>query len=845
MTLAAKSILEEIKNCSGFHTALLSTYTFDPEFFESSIIHILLNQRIRRISVFADGKMLTEGLATGTSYGLGRRYSICPVSIHGSFHPKMILLLGKDKAKLFVGSANLTTSGYLINNEVFNCFEYTEENTEYAGIVMTAVEVFKQFYELSDADDKYTKLTLNSFNIPAEPNDRILLAHNLSESIASQIKALVSEETVKQISIAVPFYDESLSAIRDLKESLNCENIHLYVQQAKSTFPIAFNETHHVISEQMIHPFAKILSNNSSNYYHGKVIELITDNNSYILYGSANCTSSAMNRTYLEKGNIECDIFVKGKQSDNHPFFETFQLEDGIKLVSTAFGESEQINKNYSFRDGSTTKENIVLRICCKEPYDDLTILYHGNKLEYEAEGNYINAIVPRTMLSEDDALITVDIIYGDKTEHLICWYNDIGELERFRNYVSMAVDFSVLGGSNENDKYDEIVTEIIRQFLENEEFNNFCKKTKRYSMHQKEENEETESGDYTILDDIETMSYEERYRYTSTVNAHRVLAQRFFSGLPVFRKGTGSTAIVSGKREEQTEEEKPERSATSTERRVAAIFKKLIRYTLSLDPDEFSYEYYEDRYGFFNEAIKHYMEENKIVDFLQDNYIYDMNLKFLDIMCEKIKKNRELEANIEWVTYETLKNLILRGSKRHGESDESDKKIIHKINSIRPFRDSIFPILKTLELDNIVPTISKGSLNINPVIFIDSLFDYKSRGQLKEYFNQCFIGSNVSIKVDNQIFELNAEYPESRTTPPDLANRYIKEILKHCAEYRYHLTKIMMRFKYGKNKVVIYEIIPNGMEAGVVNKHFIHTDKTFKCKLVGKKWEQQNFSIK
>ena len=418
MTLAAKSILEEIKNCSGFHTALLSTYTFDPEFFESSIMHVLLNQRIRRISVFADGKMLTEGLAAGTSYGLGRRYSICPVSIHGSFHPKMILLLGKDKAKLFVGSANLTTSGYLINNEVFNCFEYNEENTEYAGIVLTAVEVFKQLYELSNADDRYTRSILIGFTIPIKPNNRIVLVHNLEESIGSQIRTLIPEETVNRINIAVPFYDENLQVIRNLKESFNCENIHLYVQQAKSTFPIAYNGAHHIISEQMIHPFTKILSNNSSNYYHGKVMELITDNHSYILYGSANCTSSAMNRTYLEKGNIECDIFVKGKSADNHPFFETFQLEDGIKLVSTAFGEPEQINENYSFKEGCVKKENIVLRIFCKDTYDDLTISYDAEILKENlaiAGGADFDGNLPALLYQVSDNIREVEDIKWDK----------------------------------------------------------------------------------------------------------------------------------------------------------------------------------------------------------------------------------------------------------------------------------------------------------------------------------------------------------------------------------------------------------------------------------------------
>ena len=55
-----------------------------------------------------------------------------------------------------------------------------------------------------------------------------------------------------------------------------------------------------------------LLDNESYHFYHGKVLRFNTNEHSYILYGSANCTQAALKKSFLESGNIECDILSIG-----------------------------------------------------------------------------------------------------------------------------------------------------------------------------------------------------------------------------------------------------------------------------------------------------------------------------------------------------------------------------------------------------------------------------------------------------------------------------------------------------------------------------------------------------
>lgn len=110
-----------------YKIALLTTYNLDLEYFDNNIFYKFFANGIKDVSIFVDSNQLQESLKKHKT-NLGIRYSVIPFKMSKSFHPKVILLLDDTKAKLVVGSLNLTEKGYSHNQEIYNCFEYDKEH---------------------------------------------------------------------------------------------------------------------------------------------------------------------------------------------------------------------------------------------------------------------------------------------------------------------------------------------------------------------------------------------------------------------------------------------------------------------------------------------------------------------------------------------------------------------------------------------------------------------------------------------------------------------------------------------------------------------------------------------
>ena len=146
-------LIEEITKSKGYSIALFTTFNFEIEFFERAILGRLYDNGIRKVSLFVDADEFEKSLksidATRANISLGKKYIVSPVSIHGAFHPKMVLLLGERKAKLIVASSNITTNGYEKHNEVYNVIDFSEKEKEYQDVIVAAINSFIAMNKLS------------------------------------------------------------------------------------------------------------------------------------------------------------------------------------------------------------------------------------------------------------------------------------------------------------------------------------------------------------------------------------------------------------------------------------------------------------------------------------------------------------------------------------------------------------------------------------------------------------------------------------------------------------------------------------------------------------------------
>jgi hypothetical protein len=98
-----------------FPAVLLTTFNFDPLFFERVVMTDLLAGGARNIIVMADAKQAHEATekARGQLFALGRKYRLIPVFAGNAFHPKLCIRMSPKAAVVACGSHNLSRSGWL------------------------------------------------------------------------------------------------------------------------------------------------------------------------------------------------------------------------------------------------------------------------------------------------------------------------------------------------------------------------------------------------------------------------------------------------------------------------------------------------------------------------------------------------------------------------------------------------------------------------------------------------------------------------------------------------------------------------------------------------------------
>src|ERR1039457_6293506 len=118
----------------GWHSSLMTTYSVDPAFYDSFIERRLRRSGCENNILLADAAMLSSALqATPAAFrSAGRRYAMVPVTVLGSFHPKIHLRLGRDGARLIVGSANATAAGWCRNLEVLADLDWGQRDKDQA-----------------------------------------------------------------------------------------------------------------------------------------------------------------------------------------------------------------------------------------------------------------------------------------------------------------------------------------------------------------------------------------------------------------------------------------------------------------------------------------------------------------------------------------------------------------------------------------------------------------------------------------------------------------------------------------------------------------------------------------
>ena len=771
------NILDVLRKSKKYDIALMTTFNFEISFFERNVLNKLYDNGIRKVSLFVDNKEYLKAIEeTELSY-IGKRYIVTPVIMNSSFHPKVILLLGKTKARLIVGSWNLTTNGYFINNEVGNCFDYDENHPENLSLIKRAMDFF---LEINNSTDKRDSRLIESitnypyYNLNNDVSNDTYFLSNMSESIIEQVKNRI-EGKVNTIDIAVPYYDNELTGLRYIEELYPNNKINLFIQNERNTFPEKYAKNY------SINIYNQFSDNKSYHFYHGKVIRFNTDNRSYILYGSANCTQAALKKSFMDSGNIECDILSLGDIHEYDYFFDNFIIEDVIEFKSELLSIKPNESKQYSY----IINDLNVLRFKYKNKNDDLKIYIFNNEVQYEYEDDDLLVTIPIELLNDATGIFNVDFKFNDSIESIRCYLNDMEEVERNRNLeiinkipnINISPDIDA-----EPDIYLKDRINLISQFsfmydIFNEKLDYYIKEDETEDSEVTDEKEDFIDYDFKLSDDVQI----KQKTLDQIFKANNHVYQSFRTHLISLGNDNSHRTNEKEDGEKRKNNRSERRYATSNEKSFARMVKGIAKDMLNkTNCNKLDFiNYLKCVVSLFDVYNKFLIREN-VIEMFNEKEVIETEFNLINELTSKFEYDIDEETKdmYLWLSIACIlqTNYInLSSDKVDYKKNLSNRDLLKKIDERFNIRDDYKKYL-TVSLNYINEAEQKID-SLSATSYIESLFDYKTDSQIEYLMNKNF-GDDYTAIFDNSmlLITINADNIGKYLKLNDMV---IKEIIK------------------------------------------------------------------
>lgn len=241
-------ILNEIKG-GGYEASLITTFNAYLPFYEDVVLRHLMGNGVRHNVLMMDAAQTTLAVDRHPPRSAGRYYTLAPIKVSGAFHPKVILLVGKRKGTLLVGSHNLTLAGFGYNREMSNLIVYGgEDDTE-------ASTIFSSVWQnvLNWAESQSGPLPVQVINMIKKVRDfapwlqdsagmlsegcRVLSCKHDAPNLWQQLIEFAGTGPVKRVTVIGAFFDANLSFIKKVHDELTPEELIVGIDPASVQFP--------------------------------------------------------------------------------------------------------------------------------------------------------------------------------------------------------------------------------------------------------------------------------------------------------------------------------------------------------------------------------------------------------------------------------------------------------------------------------------------------------------------------------------------------------------------------------------------------------------------------------
>ncbi|MBK8369793.1 MAG: hypothetical protein IPL20_00145 [Saprospiraceae bacterium] len=331
MEETGKYIIQQVPKIAEFHSVVMTTFSFDFHFFESQVLRLLKQKGVTSFNVMVDTSMLDKsiGFSTGHLKDICNHYSVHSVPCVGAFHPKIIFLAGKDDIMFIQGSGNITNGGHGKNHEIFSAYYANGSDQTLLPIIQETWDYIKSFLGSIKGIGASKILRLerecnllnkvkpkpHSWNVITD-DFSVASLYNEKTGIWNQVRELIPKETVKEIMVFSPFYDEDGTLLVMISNYFNCP-IKAFLQPNRGIHPYKMPSDKNINLFSWESTFrSTVTTKKYLRKLHAKIFWFDTGEIQYCLFGSPNCTINAFGTEKSRGINDEFALLVKLKENN-------------------------------------------------------------------------------------------------------------------------------------------------------------------------------------------------------------------------------------------------------------------------------------------------------------------------------------------------------------------------------------------------------------------------------------------------------------------------------------------------------------------------------------------------
>ena len=226
----------------------------------------------------------------------GRHYALLPVVAPGAFHAKIGLFLGPRSARVFVGSHNLTMSGFGLNREVTNVIEIEGREDREGAAAVQEVLSFSRAWAAKLAPSLMKSLEdlaafAQPYQGPISTTRSVTVVGSRPEGVSLWERVLpLLPDSAERVTIVGPFFDDKLSFLNRVRADLQPGEFVVGVDPSTVCFPAKATL---MSDSRLVDASCLCPKEAAEGYLHAKAILIESGSERTLITGSANPTFAA------------------------------------------------------------------------------------------------------------------------------------------------------------------------------------------------------------------------------------------------------------------------------------------------------------------------------------------------------------------------------------------------------------------------------------------------------------------------------------------------------------------------------------------------------------------------